>query len=400
MACYGIYKLRGQGKPIQIPPVQLRWVIRAPTRVTLSGNSFRAWSDFEGDDQSNLLAILVLACSYILSARLMELQGQDESCMVYTQSKAPLYRVDESVSGFVLDVGDVDSRTLRWFTAILAPESGFRVGLHQQNGFDRHAPWALSLVAPSFPFSVRCGKEHKDLELNGRRPLVSHEALQSLIALCNRYAVSRHQLHAALATALLLPTHNYLSLPLSLPCLEICDSGFLTAKLGSEEVDQLFYDMPYYITLSCGCEVINSTLCGGFWNPYVPCNLVSSWLQPVWDLREMKSVQGAPGRYAEVLALICARRAPNIAYLSIAAAISGLTPKILDQVSSGQPPLERHAYAWTGVPQSFMDIAGEGRYFELRSSKAYIRRSDCWRLRKLPPNVEDNLHYSIGPFTP
>jgi hypothetical protein len=94
----------------------------------------------------------------------------------------------------------------------------------------------------------------------------------------------------------------------------------------------------------------------------------------------MKDIQGIPGRYAEVLAIICARRAPNIAFLSIAATISGLAPKIWDQVRSGQPPLERHAFAWTGVPQSFMDIAGKGRYSEVRFSKEYIRRSDCWRL--------------------
>ena len=114
----------------------------------------------------------------------------------------------------------------------------------------------------------------------------------------------------------------------------------------------------------------------------------------------MSGVRGAPGQYAEVVALICARRAPNVAFLSIGAAISGLTTKILDQVSTGQPPLEPHAYAWTGVPQSFMDIAGEGKYYEMCSSTAYIGRSDCWRLRKLPPVVDDDLHYGIGPFTP
>ncbi|KAL9123813.1 MAG: hypothetical protein Q9217_006796 [Psora testacea] len=387
-------------KSIQIPPVQLRWVIGAPTKVTLSGNSFRSWSEFKGDDQSNLLAILVLVWSYILSARLMELQGQGESRLVYTQSRAPLYQAHESVSGFLLDVGDVATRELRWFTAILAPESGFRFSPLQQDAFSHHAPWETCVVAPSIPFSIRYGEGCKDLGLNGQMPLTSYEALQSLIALCNRHAVSRSQLHAALATALLLPTHNYLQLDPALPHPEIRDTGFPAAKLRSEDLDQLFEDLPRYITLSCASEVINSSLCGVFWNPHVPCNLASPWLQPMWDLQKIKEVQSAPGRYAEVLALICARRAPNTAFLSIAAAISGLTPKILDQVSSGQPPLENHAYAWTGVPQSFMDIAGKGRYFEMRCSEAYIRRSDCWRLRRLPPTIDDDLHYSIGPFTP
>jgi hypothetical protein len=204
----------------------------------------------------------------------------------------------------------------------------------------------------------------------------------------------------ALATALLLPTHNYLSCELALPRPEKRNTGLSIPKIWDEDLDQLYSNLPHYIILSCGCDVINSSLYGVFWNPRIPGNLASPWLQPLWDLKEMKDVQGIPGRYAEVLAIICARRAPNIAFLSIAATISGLAPKIWDQVRSGQPPLERHAFAWTGVPQSFMDIAGEGRYSEVCFSKEYIRRSDCWRLRKLPPIVDDDLHYGIGPFTP
>ena len=94
------------GKLSQIPPVQLHWLTENPTKVALDGNSFHVWSEPHSYDQSNLLAILVLAWSYILSARLMELQGQDESCLVYTQSRAPLYRANENMSGFSLDLGN------------------------------------------------------------------------------------------------------------------------------------------------------------------------------------------------------------------------------------------------------------------------------------------------------
>lgn len=57
----------------------------------------------------------------------------------------------------------------------------------------------------NFPFSIEYGEGDKDLDMSGLTPLTSQEALQSLIALCDRYSVSRHQLRAALATALLLP---------------------------------------------------------------------------------------------------------------------------------------------------------------------------------------------------
>ena len=47
-----------------------------------------------------------------------------------------------------------------------------------------------------------------------------------------------------------------------------------------------------------------------------------------------------------------------------------------------------------------MDLAGEGKCCEMHFSRAYIRRSDCWRLWKLPPTVDDDLHYEVGLFTP
>ena len=236
--------------------------------------------------------------------------------------------------------------------------------------------------------------------MSDNTPLTSYQALQSLIDFGNRCGVSSHQLHAALATALLFPTLNHLRVDPALPRPAAGRPKSHPGKLGDEVLDQLFDELPYYITLSCGGDVINSSLCGVFWNPHIPSNLASPWLQPLLDLEKTKACQSAPGRYNEILAVISARRAPNIAYLSVGAAISGLTSKILEQVVTGQPPLERHAFAWTGVPQSFMDLAGEGEYYETHSSRSYIRRSDCWRLRKLPPIVDDDLHYVAGPFMP
>ncbi|KAL9627520.1 MAG: hypothetical protein Q9164_007584, partial [Protoblastenia rupestris] len=299
----GSKNCEASGKAMPIPPVQLGLLIRAPTKVTLRGNSFRAWTEFDGNDQPNLLAVLVLAWSYILSAHLMELQGQDGSQMVYTKSTAPLYQADEIVSSFPLDVGDVDPRTVRWFTAVLAPGRGFRVALLPEITYSHHAPWEISLVAPESRLSIRCGQGRRNLDMSGHTPLTSHEALRSLIGLCNRHGVSKHQLHAALATALLLPTHNYLNLDATLPCPRAPNSGFRSAKLCNKDLDQLFNDVPYYITLSCGGEIINSSLCGVFWNPLVPSNLASPWLQPLWDLKQMSGVQDAPGQYAEVIAL-------------------------------------------------------------------------------------------------
>ncbi|KAI4286748.1 MAG: hypothetical protein L6R35_003998 [Caloplaca aegaea] len=367
------------GKPVQIPPVQLRLFISTPTKVTLDGNSFRKWIEFDGDDQPNFLAIITLAWSYILSARLVELQGRDGSMITYTETTAPLCRGDERLSSFPVDVGNVDSRKIRWFAAILAPGSGFQVISHQEDGHSYHSPWAFSLATQKSYFHIRPGNDYQDLEVSGRTPLNSYEALHSLVDFCNREGVSNHQLHAAFATALLFPTHNYLNVHPALPHPTAGNPSSSSTKPSCEDADQLYNDLPYYITLGCGGDIINSTLCGVFWNPQVPSNLASPWLQPLMDLKGMKSMQSTPGCYAEVLAMICARRAPNVAFLSIGAATSGLTSTILEQVKTGQPPLERHAYAWTGVPQSFMDFAGEGKYYETHCSQT----NEC--------TLEDNL---------
>ncbi|KAL9062937.1 MAG: hypothetical protein Q9161_009689 [Pseudevernia consocians] len=388
------------GKPLQMPPVPLRLQTSSPITVALSGNSFRKWIEWEGDDQPGLLAVLALAWSYILSARLVELQGSDVSIFTYTEAAAPVYRGDKNPSSVSVDIGCVDSKTVRWFAAILAPGIGFQIALDREQSHSRHGPWAYSLAMHVSRFSIKCSEDYEDPKISDDTPLTSYQALQSLIDFGNRYSVSSHQLHAALATALLFPTLNYLKVNPALPCLAASNPKGSPAKLGNGALDRLFDDLPCYITLSCGGDVIISSLCGVFWNPHIPSNLVSPWLKPLLDLKKTKNCQSAPGRYNEILAVISARRAPNIAYLSVGAAISGLTSKILEQVLTGQPPLERHAFAWTGVPQSFMDLAGEGEYCETHFSRAYIRRSDCWRLRKLPPTVEDDLHYGVGPFTP
>ena len=292
--------------------------------MTLNGPSFRKWIEFEGDDQPNLLAIVALAWSYILSARLVKLQGRDGSMIFCTETTAPLCGGDERLYCFSVDVGNVDPRKVRWFAAILAPGSGFQVTSHQEDGYSHHTQWALSLATHKPHFNIKSGEECQDLKMSGHKPMSSYEALQSLLDLCNRQGVSSHQLYAALATALLFPTHNYLNVELALPRPTVSNRRPSSAKPCCEDSDQLFSDLPYYIILSYSGDIVNSTLCGVFWDPQVPSNLASPWLQPLMDLKGRKDMQSAPGHYAEVLALIRDRRAPNVAFLSIDTATGGL----------------------------------------------------------------------------
>lgn len=96
---------------------------------------------WEGDDQPNLLAVLTLAWSYILSARRVELQGSDVSIVTYTYIAVPIYPGDNNPWSISVDIGGVDSRTVRWFAAILAPGVGFLIALGSHYG-----PLAYSLA--------------------------------------------------------------------------------------------------------------------------------------------------------------------------------------------------------------------------------------------------------------
>lgn len=169
---------------------------------------------------------------------------------------------------------------MRWFTAVGSGE--WFPGLFASER-QLQPPRPLGIVpssTPGFPFSIDSGEGSKDLDISGLTPLTSHEALRSLISLCNRYPVSRHQLHIALATAMLLPTPDDSSCKAAIPRPEKRNTGLSIPRICGEDLEQSYSDLPHYITLSCGCDVINSSLCGVFWDPRIPANLASPWLQP------------------------------------------------------------------------------------------------------------------------
>ncbi|GAT23034.1 LOW QUALITY PROTEIN: similar to An01g11250 [Aspergillus luchuensis] len=146
-------------------------------------------------------------------------------------------------------------------------------------------------------------------------------------------------------------------------------------------------------------KTIISSLCGSFWEPVVPCNLVSPWLHPILsEVPEEEKLASSPGLCPELLAIMNGIRRPTIAAFWLRAAAGGLTPMILRRTRRGRPPLDPVAFPWNGCPQSFMDIAGTGSYLD--QSKGQIWRADVWRLLHLPTTEEDDLSYNYSPRTP
>lgn len=93
-----------------------------------SGESFRQWSSTpdEGKPTPSYLGILALGWSYILSARLVEIQGEGSE-MTYKNSTPTNFRQGSKhgcSSPLTIDIGKVGEDVARWWLAILAPGQG------------------------------------------------------------------------------------------------------------------------------------------------------------------------------------------------------------------------------------------------------------------------------------
>lgn len=374
--------------------------IQAPTTCTFTGDSFRQWiaTTAECRDAPNYLGILALGWSYILSARLVESQGNG-AAMSYTDSKA--IRCDEAASGsspdVIVDIGNADADVARWWSAILARE-GWKAVIDKTKDGEFLAPWSIS-IDEKLSFGVRWQGNDP---LPDVAPLSSDRAFEVLAEFSLLHNLGS-QFLVALAAALTFPTHKHYKTEVRLPL--PTQTGRKSSTTTSEKMPSQWATikehLPHYISLSCCPELVMSTLCGMFWEPDVPCNLVGPWLHPILnEVPDAETIAAKPGFYHEIVAIICGFRRPQICPLWLGAVASGLTPRILRLVERGKPPLNLLAFPWTGCPQGFMDIPGSGPYVHGDASGDMVDRADVWRLLHVLPLEEDDYGYHNRPLTP
>ena len=380
----------------------MRIGVQTATRVTLSGDCFANWpQDRLRGRASNYIAILTLAWSYILSARMVELQGHNGACTFYTNSIATGFHGiggGMSPEGITINLNKTTKASARWWAAILAPKQGWRAIISQEEEI-YEAPWAISLEETG-PTTIMWEEiDSSSFECTDICPPSASAALQIL----TEFSISRNlesQLTAALAVALTLPTHNCYDITARLPRpVHDAENGSEYRESNPEEWIATEEELSHFMSLSCNVDVVLSSLCAMFWEEDIPCNLVSPWLHPIlYEVPRAKYTAIYPGYYHEILCLICALRCPSIYPLWIGAALSGLIPKVLSLVESGMPVLNPTAFPWTACPQSFMDITPFGLY--CNSFSEDVTRADAWRIRYLPPTTDDGLKYGSPPFTP
>lgn len=324
----------------------------------------------------------------------------EKAAMTYTHSRAEITSLEDGAHD-VIDIGDVDEQAARWWSAILAPAQGWKATIFQNDEEDPFvSPWSVDMDDKQ-RLKIRWSKGNDELSNAAHpplEPLSSMRALELLIEFCELHGI-QSQLLAAIPVAMNLPIHNCYGILATLPS-PIAEGHVRLPAVPDVKAAELYEQIPYYMALSCNFQVIISSLCGVLWEPDVPCNLVSPWLHPVLnELREALTSKVSPN-YTETLCVMCALRCPNLAALWLGATLSGLSPMVIEFIRSGTPPLDPSASAWTGCPQSFMDMTGSGAYAKPTASGTRISRADAWRFLYFPPIVDDDLHYNSPPFSP
>lgn len=347
--------------------------------------------------QRNMVGVLALGWLYILSAELVDREIVDTATISYTDSRAETVSPQDATLD-AIDIGKVDLETARWWSAVLAPGQGWTaVILPDHHGSPFLSPWSTTLEAEQ-RLKIQWSESELSNDVLLSTPPSSRQAMEFLNEFCN-YHGAQAQLSAALAVAITIPSHRCYGVPVVLPSLS-AHSYARYPLLRETTAEELYDRLPYYMALSCNFHAVISSLCGMFWEPDVPCNLVSLWLHPVLAELPATFASNNSPNYMEILSIMCAVRRPSLAPLWLGAVLSDLAPMIVDLVRGGTPPLDPIAPAWTGCPQSFMDVADSQSYALATPSGVKVTRANVWRLLYLPPAIEDDLHYDSPPFGP
>lgn len=210
-----------------------------------------------------------------------------------------------------------------------------------------------------------------------------------------RYLLEHTTLHGieeqsrmALATALLLPLANFEGRRASLPAPRILHNKELRDVVGPGNEDRHRIPTPQLdklLTLSCNLSGISALLSSIFFDPSVPCNLVSPWLQGAF------AVLDSVWTDSQALTHILVCRNPRLGFLGLGAVITGSHTNILRRARLGISDTELHSAVWTQTLQGFIQLPLSG------SPRAcMIQRSDECRLLYLAS--ED--HQSRGHLSP
>jgi hypothetical protein len=148
-----------------------------------------------------------------------------------------------------------------------------------RGGRDYFPPWECHLV--DSPFRIHHLVKAPLLSAITFEPQSTAEAQEYLHNFARQHDAF-DPLLCALAATITLPMHNRFEASVSLPIpKQIRGSG------SHQHTEQIFADqiptlteIPHYMAFSATSGLLASCVFGSFWEPDIPCNLASQWLNP------------------------------------------------------------------------------------------------------------------------
>nr|KMM71104.1 hypothetical protein CPAG_07411 [Coccidioides posadasii RMSCC 3488] len=380
---------RGQCKiPLVEKRLELPVSINHSTQLALSESLepvYQKWFNHE----HNHLSVLILAWSYIFSARWVELIPGAE--LTYTEKYAEYgnNKRDER-PGVMVNVGDVDDDAARWWAAVLSPGEGWEAHLTRERTKFR-SPWSTALET-RLKFTLSCGRSR--CHTSTTAPSFT-TALRFLAEYCNLHNIVDQTL-AALSSTLFLPSLNTKKSPTLLPKPDSHKRQRLEPPVSEPTkqkplgfiLEEIAPELDKLLTLSCNTRGLRSLLSSVFYEPGIPCNAVSPWLQSTFAV--LDSVVDD-----HLLAHILMSRVPQISFLWLGGIVTGSHKNVLQDGRFGLIPIELHAASWCDVTQSFL----QEPVSEPPISNGALSRSDECRLLYL---VQEERHsrWPVSPWMP
>jgi len=346
----------------------------------------------ECEEEDCHITLLILAWSYILSARWAEIfpgasRPEYSSCEAEWDNKTNSPgKATNGSSTSIIDLGDIDDDAARWWSAVLAPEGGWNASIQTDRGIILHSPWYTKLVLEqSYTLSRGTKPSHPPTQ---HRAASFATALGYLSSYCEFHQVTELS-HAALAATLLLPLARYDNRNIHLPIPRVsrkvrinqemvCKTSIWNANLN--QLDRL-------LTLSCNAVGTKALLNSVFYEPEVECNLCGAWLQGTFAFLD-SNIMGDQ----KALLSVMMKRDPTLGFLWLGAFIIGAQARSFQEARQAWWKIDLHVAAWTGTLMSFI----QEPVTSLPLGTEELSRADESRLMYL----SHDQYYTVPPLFP
>ncbi|KAI3397653.1 hypothetical protein diail_10524 [Diaporthe ilicicola] len=329
-----------------------------PTKLTLVDSSECGLLSLFGDEDDHM-TILILAWAFILSARWTEIIPGTE--VKYNEVRAESTKHKHST--ITVPIGTMSGEAARWWKAVLDPGQGW-LATAENDGRTLWSPWYITLSSRTTLVPVFLG--HSPTPAPTPNSATALQYLSEYVTMNSIVDQSR----AALSAVLCLPFANRSSSKISLPAPSIT-TRITTSQQSKRSPPFSLAQVDKLLTLSCNARGLEAMLLSCFFNPTVPCNLVSSFLQGTFAALDYVSQDPL------LLILALLRRSPTVGFLWVGAAVLGAHLPLLEKARHGGFEIELHSAVWTGTVQTFMQLPVSA------TLSGRIRREDECRLAYL-----------------